>query len=893
MIRGYLPSKHATAVGGTPAVAPASQEDRLARLESLMAHIFSEQQPPPPQQLIATSGGDLTTVVSATPPLSHAGWGTTAVAPPVSSAPPPASAWTAGGLAAAGAAALVAPRPSTPVGGTTSNFGFPLPPVTIMQPSPGSPPSLGEVGVDGLPSPPTPRVLQARYERLIAVLMAENHRLLRAAANVHIASRTAASAATVAAAKQEEREEGEGKEEAFWPSGPVTSASFVAVPIAKGGNGGARLRSHMGSMRRRLVDDGEVAAVEDGDDGEGTRKRSRPAGRRGQLKGEDVTDEEVDPLHGIEAPVEYTAFPARPLSKRRPHQPPDDQDDEREGHQAGGSQRRRPLDLTANTGAGRQPQYPTGAPSSPPPQLAVTAHTTSHRLFRDATERSRPRVEEYEAFMQNLLLLRHHDDDDDRDAGFRAVALPDRSAARSEAIYRAALTGTHQFTAAQVDSFLRSWKCARSEQYTREIEERPPRPDDGDDEATMRPLRALSHPHRQPPPTSSSRHHPNATANSSGSFSAKHNLTALEATAARQPPNSNNDNTTPKQPPPSTRREQALKQEAARVDVDDDEPVSRHLSQAASQRSESVSRVAGQSLFESRAGSLGAPSSVNTTAKYSRVPQSPQAIDPRPFQFSRTAQLKPAVAAADSRPPTAPAVGSSMQSSLPARPQPTAPPPPTTGTTHSRPAVFPSTGSAAARSTSAATTTVRRSPDPAHPLRGEDRPRVFVASNFAEREKAQLQQLVSAIGQGATMLDSPFDAPPPLGVTHIVVPDRPRSIKALCGLVAGLWVVPVLYMDRSRQLGFWVDENACPGVLRCRPMPFQGLTFSVEVDDPLVAEKLRIILAHGGGTMSAPEHSRRAGGGGRLSHSGLRSSSALVVRSGEDILQLCEPHFIV
>lgn len=138
------------------------------------------------------------------------------------------------------------------------------------------------------------------------------------------------------------------------------------------------------------------------------------------------------------------------------------------------------------------------------------------------------------------------------------------------------------------------------------------------------------------------------------------------------------------------------------------------------------------------------------------------------------------------------------------------------------------------------------SPSPRNPQRGPAQPRRFVFTGLTAEEVHELEDAVASIGDDATVLQCEYDAPPPYAVTHVVSRGKPRSVKAMCGLVAGRWLVEPSYILRSVEAGFWLDEVAEGGHHLHSP-PLKGVRFLLTQPDPVLREKLAQVIEYGEG----------------------------------------------
>ncbi|ORC86838.1 uncharacterized protein TM35_000251340 [Trypanosoma theileri] len=186
-----------------------------------------------------------------------------------------------------------------------------------------------------------------------------------------------------------------------------------------------------------------------------------------------------------------------------------------------------------------------------------------------------------------------------------------------------------------------------------------------------------------------------------------------------------------------------------------------------------------------------------------------------------------------------------------------------------------------------------RSPSPVNPKRGADQPRCFVVTSLSEEERGRVRAAVAALGQNGVVLDSEYEDPPPFSATHIVLRGPPRSMKALCGVVAAKWLVQPEYIYASHEAGFWLDEYD-EGGLRCFPPPLKCQRFLLTMPDGVVKEKLQQVIEYGGGevvganTTTAGGSSNNknnsthnaAGGDNRVFDQGV-----VVIASGDDLLR--------
>lgn len=161
-----------------------------------------------------------------------------------------------------------------------------------------------------------------------------------------------------------------------------------------------------------------------------------------------------------------------------------------------------------------------------------------------------------------------------------------------------------------------------------------------------------------------------------------------------------------------------------------------------------------------------------------------------------------------------------------------------------------------------------RSPSPVNPKRGPLLPRRFIFTGLKDPEPERLEAAIDAIGEDAMALAGDLDEPPPFSTTHIVVRGTPRSVKALCGVVAGKWLVPPEYITNSRAAGFWLDEFE-EGGLRLFPPPLKCQRFLLSIEHAGIREKIAQVIEYGGGEVVT----------------GSSSQGVVVITSGDDLLR--------
>lgn len=169
-----------------------------------------------------------------------------------------------------------------------------------------------------------------------------------------------------------------------------------------------------------------------------------------------------------------------------------------------------------------------------------------------------------------------------------------------------------------------------------------------------------------------------------------------------------------------------------------------------------------------------------------------------------------------------------------------------------------------------------RSPSPVNPKRGPQLPRRFIFTGLKDDEPARLREAIESIGEDAVALSGDYDEPPPMHTTHIVVRGTPRSVKALCGVVSGKWLVPPEYIYNSAQAGFWLDEFEEDG-LRIFPPPLKCQRFLLTVEQDGIRQKLAQVIEYGGGEVIPCASS---GASRQWTEQGV-----VVITSGDDLLR--------
>ncbi|CBZ24345.1 conserved hypothetical protein [Leishmania mexicana MHOM/GT/2001/U1103] len=172
-----------------------------------------------------------------------------------------------------------------------------------------------------------------------------------------------------------------------------------------------------------------------------------------------------------------------------------------------------------------------------------------------------------------------------------------------------------------------------------------------------------------------------------------------------------------------------------------------------------------------------------------------------------------------------------------------------------------------------------RSPSPVNPKRGAMLPRRFIFTGLKDHEPQRLVSAIAAVGEDAAALASDLDEPPPSSTTHIVLRGTPRSVKALCGVVSGKWLVSPEYVYNSQQSGFWLDELE-EGGLRIFPPPLKCQRFLLTVEHPGIRAKLAQVIEYGGGEVLASGSDKRGPGAGDTV-----AQDVVVITSGDDLLR--------
>lgn len=191
-----------------------------------------------------------------------------------------------------------------------------------------------------------------------------------------------------------------------------------------------------------------------------------------------------------------------------------------------------------------------------------------------------------------------------------------------------------------------------------------------------------------------------------------------------------------------------------------------------------------------------------------------------------------------------------------------------------------------------------QSPSPRNPQHGPAQIRRFVFTGLSGEEIQKLEDAITFINDDASVLQCEYDAPPPYAVTHIVCRGKPRSVKAMCGLVAGRWLVEPSYILHSLAAGFWLDEVE-EGAYRLYLPPLKGIRFLLTQPDPILREKLAQVIEYGEGIVvknnnisSLSRDSVTTTAASTASSScqerhkkGEENGGAVVIFSGDDLLQ--------
>ncbi|CAJ1986706.1 kinetoplastid kinetochore protein 4 [Leishmania donovani] len=172
-----------------------------------------------------------------------------------------------------------------------------------------------------------------------------------------------------------------------------------------------------------------------------------------------------------------------------------------------------------------------------------------------------------------------------------------------------------------------------------------------------------------------------------------------------------------------------------------------------------------------------------------------------------------------------------------------------------------------------------RSPSPVNPKRGAMLPRRFIFTGLKDHEPQRLVSAIAAVGDDAAALASDLDEPPPSSTTHVVLRGTPRSVKALCGVVSGKWLVSPEYVYNSQQSGFWLDELE-EGGLRIFPPPLKCQRFLLTVEHPSIRAKLAQVIEYGGGEVLPSGSDKRGPSAGDNV-----AQDVIVITSGDDLLR--------
>lgn len=170
-----------------------------------------------------------------------------------------------------------------------------------------------------------------------------------------------------------------------------------------------------------------------------------------------------------------------------------------------------------------------------------------------------------------------------------------------------------------------------------------------------------------------------------------------------------------------------------------------------------------------------------------------------------------------------------------------------------------------------------RSPSPADPKRGPELERRFMVTALDEGERQRVYQAVHQLRYRAAMVESDSSDVLPETVTHVVTPGTPRSMKALCALVSGRWVVPPSYILNSLAAGYWLDEYE-EGCLRIYPLPLERGRFLLAMDAGEVRDLVSKVIEFGRGEV-LPHTSRVQ-----------VSDGIVVIQSAQQLLDHCMRH---
>lgn len=203
--------------------------------------------------------------------------------------------------------------------------------------------------------------------------------------------------------------------------------------------------------------------------------------------------------------------------------------------------------------------------------------------------------------------------------------------------------------------------------------------------------------------------------------------------------------------------------------------------------------------------------------------------------------------------------------------------------------------------TSKAPTT--RSPSPVDPRHGPDIERNFVLSGFPSAGgKHGVNALTKMITDlGGKVLVSPSDVPPPPAedgttMTHVLIPDpgQPKSVKALCGVAGGKFVVTPGYVVESAVAGFWLDEEeptedadgedkwVC---LRVFPPPLRGRKVYVPKDTATRSHLVNVLQY--GGAIVVDEPKKRSNSNSGHNPRSREPEDVITLKSGDELLNLC------
>jgi hypothetical protein len=152
-----------------------------------------------------------------------------------------------------------------------------------------------------------------------------------------------------------------------------------------------------------------------------------------------------------------------------------------------------------------------------------------------------------------------------------------------------------------------------------------------------------------------------------------------------------------------------------------------------------------------------------------------------------------------------------------------------------------------------------------------------------------LNNIILRLGQRASIIECPADMPPPPEVTHLIVRDNAGSVKGLCMLLSGRWIVKPEYLYASRDLGFWANEDDITGSLRCIQNPLREELVVLAAPPGPLYDGLRQSIVYAGGIMvddaAALTAARQGAAAGRAGS--IRRGKYIVIHTAHDIMRLC------